>query len=151
MLDRLSSVCRLTAAEWGVALHVAMHSAVLLPLAVLAVRCLRLERALRVVAAVPLPWLVSTPPPVGLTAHIADRVTTRLGGGCLPRAIVLQALLARHGAAAVVVIGARRAGRRLHAHAWVEHDGLVLSVDGANGYLPLCRVGDVRTTPMEAA
>jgi hypothetical protein len=77
------------------------------------------------------------------TAHLVHAVTTRLGGGCLTGAIVLHAILSRRDRPALVVIGAARVHGQLRAHAWVEDDGRVLSIDGATGYLPLCRVGIV--------
>ena len=45
---------------------------------------------------------------------------------CLPRAVVLWALLQRHGFDAEVQLGVRQAGRGLEAHAWVELDGVSL-------------------------
>ena len=48
-------------------------------------------------------------------------------GNCLSQSLTLQRLLARHGVAAELRIGARRAGDRLEAHAWVEHQGRPLN------------------------
>ena len=42
---------------------------------------------------------------------------------CLPRALVLRAMLARRGHEAVLRIGVRRPGSGLEAHAWVECGG----------------------------
>jgi hypothetical protein len=44
--------------------------------------------------------------------------------GCLPRALVVQTILAREGIDAVVRIGVRYQGRTIKAHAWVEHECL---------------------------
>lgn len=52
-------------------------------------------------------------------------------GNCLSQSLTLQRLLARDGIAAELRIGARRAGERLEAHAWVEHEGQPLN-DGAD-------------------
>ena len=52
-------------------------------------------------------------------------------GNCLSQSLTLQRLLARQGVAVELRIGARRAGEKLEAHAWVEHDGRPLN-DGAD-------------------
>jgi hypothetical protein len=52
-------------------------------------------------------------------------------GNCLSQSLTLQRLLARNGIAAELRIGARRAGEKLEAHAWVEHEGRPLN-DGAD-------------------
>lgn len=142
MLDRLSRSSSWDAGRrWPIAACVvAVRAALLLPVAALAVRGLRLERALRLVASVPLPSLGPGCEPAAPIAHVVHAVTSRLGGGCLTRAVVLHAVLTRRGRPAVVVIGTRRVGLAMRAHAWVELDGRVLSVDGANGYLALCRL-----------
>jgi hypothetical protein len=44
--------------------------------------------------------------------------------GCLPRALVVQTILAREGIDTAVRIGVRRDGGTLKAHAWVEHERL---------------------------
>ena len=46
---------------------------------------------------------------------------------CLPRSVVLWALLRRDGFAPVVTIGVRKDPRGVEAHAWVEHDGNALN------------------------
>jgi len=46
---------------------------------------------------------------------------------CLHRAVTLWALLRRRGLAADLRFGARRRGDEIEAHAWVEHDGVVIS------------------------
>lgn len=50
---------------------------------------------------------------------------------CLPRSLVLQWLLHRQGIVSALRIGARTAGGRLEAHAWVEHHGHPL-IDAAD-------------------
>lgn len=46
---------------------------------------------------------------------------------CLPRAVVLWALLRRHGVDAEVKLGVRKGERGFEAHAWVEIEGLPLN------------------------
>ena len=54
-----------------------------------------------------------------VVAHAA-----RLASGtCLSRALVTQSLLRAYGTEAAIVIGAKRNGARLAAHAWLEVDG----------------------------
>ena len=50
---------------------------------------------------------------------------------CLPRAIVLEALLraARHPAELRIGVASRNGGQRLPAHAWVEVDGIAVAED----------------------
>jgi hypothetical protein len=45
---------------------------------------------------------------------------------CLERSICARWILARHGIASRVRIGALRRPGRLHAHAWLEHEGRAL-------------------------
>jgi hypothetical protein len=45
---------------------------------------------------------------------------------CLPQALALRGLLAREGVSSAVVIGVRKEGNALEAHAWVELDGKAL-------------------------
>lgn len=52
---------------------------------------------------------------------------------CLPRALLLRHWLAARGLPATLRIGARRDGRLLRAHAWVECGGRVLDPDPAVG------------------
>jgi hypothetical protein len=52
--------------------------------------------------------------------------------GCLQRTIVLHRLLARRGIASTPSIGVRRVGRRLEAHAWLEHRGRILTSSEAH-------------------
>ncbi|HET7875174.1 MAG TPA: lasso peptide biosynthesis B2 protein [Methylomirabilota bacterium] len=59
---------------------------------------------------------------------------------CLHRALALYRLLAIHGHRAELVLGARRAGGGLEAHAWLEQAGRLPPGDaGASSYQPLLR------------
>lgn len=73
-------------------------------------------------------------------AFLVDAAARTLPGrtACLPRAIVLEALLAGAGWVPVLRIGiAPREGRaRLDAHAWVELDGVAVAEE-PSGYTPL--------------
>jgi hypothetical protein len=62
---------------------------------------------------------------------------------CLPRAIVLEALLRRSGVDCALQIGARREDGELRAHAWVEHEGRPIgeASDVGECYPPLSRNG----------
>jgi hypothetical protein len=68
-----------------------------------------------------------------------NRVADAIGGACLARSIAAQHLLARDGVAADLVIGAAKHGGRLHAHAWLECDGLRLDAPGREPFLPMWR------------
>lgn len=139
--------------EWGVV----GSSAALAPLVVVAVRCLGLERATR---AVHVAARVAGPrAPVPRTPLLVHGVTRRLGCSCLTRALVLHGILTRQGVPSTVVIGASRReepawpsgdqgteacsprARPLHAHAWVESDAGIVSVDGTGGCVALHRLG----------
>ena len=50
---------------------------------------------------------------------------------CMVRSLTLQCLLKRHGLDSQLRLGVRKAGRRLEAHAWVEHQGRPL-IEPAN-------------------
>ena len=58
---------------------------------------------------------------------------------CLPRAMLLERLLARRGIGAELRIGVLRDGARVRAHAWVECVGLTLDPDpaAADRFAPL--------------
>jgi hypothetical protein len=127
---------------------VAIQAAAFVPIAALAVQLMPVDRAVTVVARFPGP---RTPLPVAAAARLVDAVTTGLGASCLIRAIVLHAVLARQGRASAVVIGAAREGGRLRAHAWVEQDARVVSVEGSSGCVPLCRVAAGRSVRVSAA
>ena len=54
---------------------------------------------------------------------------------CLPQAIAGYCLLRRDGLDATVRLGARVAGERFDAHAWLEHKGIaIIGADGVDGY-----------------
>lgn len=57
---------------------------------------------------------------------------------CLKKALVLYALLKRKGVDVRLVIGATKAGRKLDAHAWLEHQGRVIIGESSDPYAPLC-------------
>lgn len=60
------------------------------------------------------------------------------GASCLTQALAARVLLAWHGHASTVRYGVRAGTTALAAHAWVEHDGLVV-VGGPDvtGFVPL--------------
>jgi hypothetical protein len=72
-------------------------------------------------------------------ASVVNRVASHLPirTNCLDRAIALAWLLSRRGLAADLRIGVRKDGASIGAHAWIEHDGVVLLDGEAEHYLPL--------------
>ena len=118
------------------------------PVVALTVSLVPVERAITLVAGLPGP---RAPLPVLAVARLVDAVTTGVGASCLVRAIVLHAVLARQGQTSAVVIGAARAGGGMRAHAWVEQHERIVSVDGAGGCAPLCRVQAGRLIRVPAA
>lgn len=59
---------------------------------------------------------------------------------CLEQALALERLLRSAGLEASVVLGVRRVGRALDAHAWIEHEGQILLGETPAGlYSPLHR------------
>jgi hypothetical protein len=127
---------------------VAMQAAALVPTTALVLSLMRVDRAVGLLLRLPGP---RAPLPITVTGRLVDAVTTGLGASCLVRAIVLHAVLARQGRTSAVVIGAAREGGRLRAHAWVELDGRVVSVDGRGGCAPLYRVQAGRPVRVSAA
>ncbi len=127
---------------------VAIQAAALVPLTALVVSWLPVERAITLMARLPGPCAQL---PVPVVARLVDAVTTAVGASCLVRAIILHAVLARQGRTSAVVIGAARHGGRMRAHAWVELDGRLVSVDGSGGCAPLCRVEGGRLVRVSAA
>ena len=83
------------------------------------------------------PRLAPTPERLAELLNVAAQ---RLPGftACLPRAIVLEALLRRAGRSAELRIGLAplREAKRLDAHAWVELDGIALA-ENVSGYTAL--------------
>ncbi|HUF47559.1 MAG TPA: lasso peptide biosynthesis B2 protein [Vicinamibacterales bacterium] len=61
------------------------------------------------------------------------------GHTCLKRSLVLWYLCRRRGVPVAVVLGARPTAAGLEAHAWVEHDGVVINDEGSvqRDYIPL--------------
>ena len=56
---------------------------------------------------------------------------------CLPRAIAAEYLLRRAGLPATMLLGARLDARGdLHAHAWVESNGVSITGGEVSGYVP---------------
>jgi hypothetical protein len=55
---------------------------------------------------------------------------------CLERSLVLCRLLSRAGARVLLVLGVRREGSALAAHAWLEVDGRSLDDSSNRGYTP---------------
>lgn len=133
MSDRIGALRALTWTEWVFAGRVAVR----IPLAALAARCLSLGRASRAMAELP---RAGSPLSVSRAARLVDGVGRALHASCLTRALVLHGVLARWGEPASVVIGTSRTVDGIRSHAWVEHAGQVVSPEGADGYLPLCRV-----------
>ena len=72
----------------------------------------------------------------GVRVRLAVRMVNaavRHGWGrptCLEKSLALWWLLRRHGVASSVRIGARAAGGKLEAHAWVECEGVALNEPG---------------------
>jgi hypothetical protein len=62
---------------------------------------------------------------------------------CLRKALVLYALAIRNGVKVRLIIGTAKAGRTLQAHAWLEHEGRVITGGpGSERYSPLCCLGN---------
>lgn len=103
----------------------------LLPMVRMSLRCLGLARTRRLLAAVPLPFFTMRRPP----PHPADVALMTASAAallpwectCLPRALVTSRLLAGMGLPGDLMFGTVRTGERsIEAHAWVEHQGLIL-------------------------
>jgi hypothetical protein len=63
---------------------------------------------------------------------------------CLVLALALERLLRSEGLDGTVVLGVRRIEDTIHAHAWVEHEGVMLiGAPPASTYLPLHRTRSV--------
>jgi hypothetical protein len=94
-------------------------------------------------------WTPPPPPPpsgadalAATTARLVAAAARRLAGAdsCLPEALVLWALLRRHGIDADLRLGVRKRGGRLEAHAWVERGGRTLHDAGAAAFAPFEQV-----------
>ena len=111
--------------------HALLAALALLPMVRLSLRCLGLVRTRRLLAAVPLPFFtmrypLQDPADVALMTASAA-VMLPLECTCLPRALVTSRLLAGIGQPGELRIGTVRTGEgRIEAHAWVEHQGLIL-------------------------
>jgi hypothetical protein len=68
-----------------------------------------------------------TPQQVERTAWLATRASRVARVKCLTRSLALARVLARRGVATDVRIGVKTDTGTLEAHAWVEHNGLVLN------------------------
>lgn len=75
---------------------------------------------------------------IGRVVAIASRHAA-IPGTCLHRSLTLWWLLLRRGFASDLRLGARKVDGTLTAHAWVEHDGVVINDDAATtrGYSSL--------------
>jgi hypothetical protein len=78
----------------------------------------------------------------GAAARLVRAAARRLAGAdsCLPEALVLWALLRRHGIDADLRLGVRKRDGRLEAHAWVERGGRALHDAGAAAFAPFEQV-----------
>ena len=127
MTGRLDQFLALPPAERATLLR----ALVWLPLVALHLRLRGFEAASRVARRISAPKIHA--PDARATARLVA-TAARHGlhrGNCLSQSLTLQRLLARDGIAAELRIGARRAGDKLEAHAWVEHAGRPLN-DGAD-------------------
>jgi hypothetical protein len=102
--------------------RVLLEAASLLPLAAIAVRCLRIDRAARLAQG---RFRMAVPPRCDpeRAARLVAFAGRCLGTRCLTRSLALSAVLARRGVRSAVVIGAAAGEQLLRAHAWVEVDG----------------------------
>ncbi len=91
-------------------------------------------------------WLrARSPARVAADVTVAARVLP--GAACLAQALTTTVLLAWQGSPSTVRLGVRRDGRDMAAHAWVEHEGVVLlGGPDVSSYVPLepARPVDVR-------
>jgi Transglutaminase-like superfamily len=112
---------------------VLMQAGVLLLAVRLGLQFVTVRRLLQVSAAKAdegLPEMVNRLPPETLARLVrvaAEHVPFR--ARCLEQSLVLRWLLLRRGAAARIILGARKADEGMQAHAWVEVDGVTLSQD----------------------
>jgi hypothetical protein len=136
-MRRFRSAAALSVQEWAVVIE----AFVLTPLAAVAVRSLRLDRVVELVAR----GRVRETDADGLsplrTAQLVDRVASCLFARCLVKAVVLHGVLRRRGVDSVVVLGLATGASTPSAHAWLEHGGRVLLGAGVVPHAPLCRFG----------
>ena len=69
-------------------------------------------------------------------AHALAGVARRVPSTCLHRALALVWLLRASGLTAVLRIGVKPGNGALAAHAWVEHEGVVLLDEDASRFVP---------------
>jgi hypothetical protein len=61
---------------------------------------------------------------------------------CLPQSLTLRHLLAKRGIPAEIKVGVKKTAQGIHAHAWVEVDGMALGEEGVEErFQPLKPVG----------
>jgi Transglutaminase-like superfamily len=111
--------------------HALLAALALLPMVRLSLRCLGLVRTRRLLAALPLPLFTMrhpTPDPADVALMTASAAAILpLECTCLPRALVTSRLLAEMGRPGELRLGTVRTGEQsIEAHAWVEHQGLIL-------------------------
>ena len=72
-------------------------------------------------------------------ARPVNLVAARLRATCLARSLVLRWILARRGIGTELKVGVRNEGGGLHAHAWLECDGVPVNdtVRGVQGFVRL--------------
>jgi hypothetical protein len=105
-------------------------------LAVRVVPYATLRRAIARVPASRSPRAAITSAECGVAMRRAGRVWP--WAGCLPQAIAGYCLLRRAGLIGTVTVGARKAGERFDAHAWLVYDGAIITGgDVADSYAPL--------------
>jgi Transglutaminase-like superfamily len=130
------------------ALSVAGVAAVL-PVLDVSLNVIGLGRTLALLAPVARPPRVAPPPNRDAFGHAARAIDGAAGfyrrsGRCLRRSILLWLWLTRHGASAVITLGAKHLDGRLAGHAWVEVAGEVVAepADGLRAFVVFARYGD---------
>ena len=121
----------LTPRQRALAAKAAALQAVVVPL----VRVLGFRRVKSLVAGLaPLAKKKASDARVDEAAWVAYGVArrSRPRASCVPRALVLWALLRRMGVEGIVRFGARKAGESIEAHAWVEVEGRAIG-EGESG------------------
>lgn len=145
----LVKVARLPAAERALLLR----ACVLLPAVVVGLRLLPLKALLRLLDRPRRPG-AAIPPERAAALVEAAAARQPLRPTCLVKALVLHALLRRHGIDAHLVIGATPVTGGLEAHAWVEYRGIPLgSGTQPKIYPPLLRwrAASAATVPSQPA
>ena len=135
MRGDLNRLRKLRADDWCVA----GEAALLAGIAALGVRSVGVERAARALSR-PVGTNRVRRVSIDRVAQVTEAVTAKLGARCLTRSLVLHGILARRGISSTVVLGAAIEAGRFRAHAWVEHDGHVVSRQGRDGCLPIHRI-----------